>query len=287
MPDDGAGGGTTLSPGSPASDLLWDDWEVPPRIPSAPVLHLDGFDGPIDLLLDLAERQRLDLGRISVIALVDQFVAASAQLAAHVTLERRADWLVMATRLVLLRSRLMFPASPEAAEAAEREAGREVARLRSLQFIRTTTNWLQARPQLGQDVFARTVPGGDPRGASYFDLMEACLAALRAEVEDRPEDGPEPVYRPVIFAGVTIPEALAHMRKLLADEMVTAGPLEAFMLPLRVEAREQPGIARSVVASTLVAALELCRSEEIRLSQEEMFGAIVVSPAHDRKVHAS
>jgi segregation and condensation protein A len=63
-------------------------------------LHLEGFDGPIDLLLDLAERQRLDLGRISLVALVDQFVAACALLAPHVLIERRADWLVMATRLV-------------------------------------------------------------------------------------------------------------------------------------------------------------------------------------------
>ena len=159
MPDDGAGGDTALSPAAPAGDALWDDWDTPPRVPSAPVLHLDGFDGPIDLLLDLAERQRLDLGRISLIALVDQFVAASAQLAAHAPIERRADWLVMATRLVLLRSRLLLPATPEAAEEAEREAEREVARLDELRFIRAAASWLQARPRLGHDVFARRCPG--------------------------------------------------------------------------------------------------------------------------------
>ena len=105
MPDDRAGGDAALSPGRPTGDALWDDWDLPPRVPSAPVLHLDGFDGPIDLLLDLAERQRLDLGRMSLVDLVDQFVAASAQLAAHVPIERRADWLVMAAHLVLLRAR--------------------------------------------------------------------------------------------------------------------------------------------------------------------------------------
>ena len=179
MPDDGAGGDTALSPVRPAGDALWDDWDTPPRVPAAPVLHLDGFDGPIDLLLDLAERQRLDLGRISVVDLVDQFVAASAQLAAHVPIERRADWLVMATRLVLLRSRLLFPATPEAAEEAEREAEREVARLDALHFIRAAASWLQARPQLGHDVFARAPPGPDPQVASYMALMEACLTVLR------------------------------------------------------------------------------------------------------------
>jgi hypothetical protein len=80
MPDDRAGE-AALSPARPAGDALWDHWDTPPRVPSAPVLHLDGFDGPIDLLLDLAERQRLDLGRISVVDLVEQFVAASTQLA--------------------------------------------------------------------------------------------------------------------------------------------------------------------------------------------------------------
>ena len=118
MPNDRADGDAALSAVRPRGHALWDDWDVPPRVPAAPVLHLEGFDGPIDLLLELAERQRLDLGRISLVALVDQFVAGCAQLAPHVMIERRADWLVMATRLVLLRSRLLFPATPEAAAEA-------------------------------------------------------------------------------------------------------------------------------------------------------------------------
>ena len=112
MPNDRADGDAARSAVRPRGDALWDDWDAPPRVPAAPVLHLEGFDGPIDLLLELAERQRLDLGRISLVALVDQFVAGCAQLAPHVMIERRADWLVMATRLVLLRSRLLFPATP-------------------------------------------------------------------------------------------------------------------------------------------------------------------------------
>src|ERR1700733_6036519 len=179
MADDGAGGAAALSPGRPTGDALWDDWDTPPRVPAAPVLHLDGFDGPIDLLLDLAERQQLDLGRISIVDLVDQFVAASMRIAAHVSLERRADWLVMAAHLVLLRSRLLFPGSPEAAEDAQRDAARAVARLDALRFIRAAAAWLQARPQLGHDVFARPPPGRDPHVASYMALMEACLTVLR------------------------------------------------------------------------------------------------------------
>jgi segregation and condensation protein A len=145
MPDDRAGGDTALSAVRPTVDALWDNWDVPLRVPSAPVLHLQGFDGPIDLLLDLAERQRLDLGRISLVALVDQFVAACALLGPHVLIERRADWLVMATRLVLLRSRLLFPATPEVAAEAEREAAREVARIAdALRVIRAPASCLRA-----------------------------------------------------------------------------------------------------------------------------------------------
>ena len=135
---------------------MWDDWSVPPRVPSIPVLHLEGFNGPMDLLLDLAERQRIDLGRMSVQALAEQFVTALERLVGRVALEQRADWLVLATRLVLLRSRLLFPASPEEAATAERDAAVELRRLDELAFVRVAASWLQGRPQLGIDVFPAT-----------------------------------------------------------------------------------------------------------------------------------
>ena len=104
----GAGQGA-LPTAAPVQATLWDNWDTPPRIPGIPVLHLEGFDGPMDLLLDLAERQRIDFGRMSILALAEQFVAALRRLASSVSLEKRADWVVVATRLVLLRSRLVFP----------------------------------------------------------------------------------------------------------------------------------------------------------------------------------
>ena len=100
----------------------------------------------MDLLLGLAERQRIDLGRLSFLHLTEQFLAAMERCADHVALERRADWLVMATRLLLLRSRLLFPASPQAQADAAREVNREVERLRELAFIRAAAAWLDARP---------------------------------------------------------------------------------------------------------------------------------------------
>jgi segregation and condensation protein A len=101
-----------LAPDAGPPDPLWDDWETPPRVPSAPDLHLDGFDGPLDLLLDLVERERIDLSRISVRAMAEQFVAAMARFEKHVPLQQRADWVVLATRLVLLRSRLLHKRQP-------------------------------------------------------------------------------------------------------------------------------------------------------------------------------
>ena len=91
-------GADTLS--DQPADPLWDDWETLPRVPTTPELHLDGFDGPLELLLDLAERERIDLGRISVSDMVDQFVAAMARYESRVPLERRADWLNLAARLL-------------------------------------------------------------------------------------------------------------------------------------------------------------------------------------------
>jgi segregation and condensation protein A len=277
MPD----GGRQSLPESPrgdptGDDRLWDDWDTPPRVPSMPVLHLDGFDGPMDLLLDLAERQRIDLGRISVRALAEQFVAEMERVAAHVPVERRADWVVLATRLVLLHSRLLFPASPEAAAEAERDADREVERLEEMRFVRAAAAWLQVRPQLGQDVFARPRSGPDPRVASYMALMEACLTVLREAREAEPDEAVA-IYRPPIPELFRVPDAIVRMRTRLA-EIAGAEPFEIFLprMPRTVANREL--VARSAVSSTFMAALELARGAELALAQDTAFQSIVVIP---------
>ncbi|HEY5302003.1 MAG TPA: segregation/condensation protein A [Acetobacteraceae bacterium] len=261
------------SPAGPHADnRLWDDWDQPPRAPAIPVLHLDGFDGPMDLLLDLAERQRIDLGRISILALVEQFVAAMDRLAG-VPVERRADWVVVATRLVLLRSKLLFPASPEAAAEAARAAASEIERLDSLRFVRAAAAWLQGRPQLGHDVFARP-RGPDPRAASYMALLEACLTVLRGREGET--DGAA-IYRPPIPDLFRVPGALVRIRAKLAG-IARAELLDAFLplMPRTTANREL--LARSAVASTFMAALELARRAELALSQDAAFRAIVVTP---------
>jgi segregation and condensation protein A len=175
---------------------------------------------------------------------------------------------------VLLRSRLLFPATPEVAAEAEREAAREVARLDALRVIRAAASWLQARPQLGHEVFARPRPGPDPQVASYMALMEACLTVLHGRDEVPVET---PVYRPAIPDVFRIPETLLRMRALVAA-MTAPRPLETFWPAVPVEKRGEPVVVRSAVASTLVAALELCRESVVGLEQGEDFGAIMVSP---------
>jgi segregation and condensation protein A len=260
------------APAADASDPLWDDWETPPRVPTAPDLHLDGFDGPLDLLLDLVERERIDLSRISVRAMAEQFVAAMAQFEQHVPLERRAGWAVLASRLVERWSRLLLPATPEAAAAALRDAERELARLRELRFIKATTAWLEARPQSGQDVFTRPRRDRDPRVASYMQLMEACLTLLEREEADAAGTA---VYQPPARRLFSIPDALARIRAVLAG-LTDPTPLTGFLPRLPMDAADRPLVARSAVSSTLVAALELARTAEVVLDDEDRFETVTL-----------
>ena len=251
-------------------DPLWQDWDTQPRVPDMPALHLEGFDGPLDLLLDLAERDRIDLSRIAVGDMVKQFIAALARYQAHVPLEQRADWLTLVARLLLLRSRLLMQQTPEAAAALD-EAERERSRLRSLQRVRAASAWLDKRPQLGRDVFARLRRARDPRLASYMGLMEACLAVLEREAHAQPAMAP--AYTPVTRALFRVPQALARMRARLAG---LQGPtkLTAFLPKVSGEGEDRDLVVRSVVASTLVASLELARTAELVLGDGEAFEEI-------------
>ena len=266
---------TALAEAVETRDLLpEDDWNVPPRVPSMPVLHLDGFDGPMDVLLDLAERQRIDLGRMSVQALAEQFVAAMEQLAGRVKLEQRADWLVLATRLVLLRSRLLFPASLEEEMSAERDAAAELRRLDTLAFTRAAASWLQRRPQLGIDVFARPPQDAPKREGGYVALMEACLVVLEGRA-GRPGEA-EPVYQSAIPDLWRVPDALARIRAALA-EYPDGGELTSFLPPILAEDKQRPLKTRAAIASTFVAGLELARTGHAVVYQADQLSDVSIS----------
>jgi segregation and condensation protein A len=267
-----------------ADDPAWGDWESPLRVPASPVLHLEGFDGPMDLLLDLAERQRVDFGRMSILALAEQFVAAMAQFGDRVAIERRADWLVMATRLVLLRSRLLFPESPAAAAAAERDAARELRQIDDLAELRAAAAWLGARPILGQDVFTRGAPEreGVHLDASYeVDVIAFLWASLSLFDDDT--DGLETVarYRPVWADLYSVTEARdrilrvlgeggdgEELRHFLPEEPVTEAALDPPERSLRLS---------SAWATTFSASLELAKQGDVDLLQDQAFRAIHLS----------
>jgi segregation and condensation protein A len=275
MPDDGRAASRPVSEEA-TGDPIWDDWESPPRLPAVPVLHLDGFDGPIDVLLDLAERQRVDLGRISILTLVDQFLEAMGRVATKVAIERRAEWIIIATRLVLLRSKLLFPENPEAAAEAERAAATEIARLDALRFIRAAAGWLQDRPQRGQDVFTRRNSEQNPRVASYVALMEACLTVLQSGAGEEAGDETA-VYRPLLSDLFNVRHAIARIRTRLAERHGTE-LLTAFVPPLPSSAKDRILLARSAISSTFMAALELTRGGELTLAQNGLFQPIAVTP---------
>jgi segregation and condensation protein A len=156
----------------------------------------------------------------------------------------------MATHLVLLRSRLLFPTSPEAAAEAERDAAAEARRIEELRFIRAAAAWLSARPALGVDVFTR--PAADrPRTTGYVTLMEACLTVLQGR-GGWPADAP--VYHPAIPDLWRVPAALARIRVLLAAHPA-GGDLAGFLPMMNAAAPDRALQARAAVASTFVAGL--------------------------------
>src|ERR1700722_12479619 len=116
------------------------------------LLKLDGFEGPLDLLLDLARSQKVDLAKISILALVDQYLAVI-EGAREVRLELAAEWLVMAAWLTWLKSRLLLPAGTDDPEDPEQIAEMLTGRLQALELIRAAAAWLGRRAVLGIDVF--------------------------------------------------------------------------------------------------------------------------------------
>ena len=156
-------------------------WEDPPRVArgdAAPALSVDGFAGPLDWLLEMARAKKLDLARLSITALVEQFAGAlAAALAGHDPrrLDRWAGWTVMAATLTELWSRLLLPADPAVAKAAAVEPEALRRRVLDRARIRQAADWLERQSHLGRDVFARGIPAVSVagRGSDVTDLLRA------------------------------------------------------------------------------------------------------------------
>ena len=260
-------------------------WETPPRRPpdlsAAPVLSVEGFEGPLDWLVELARARRIDLQKISIRALVEAFEAALLQALAQPrtpasTLARwGGDWLVMAADLTMLRSRLLLPA--DTAEARRAQADAEALRRQMLgrAEIGAAADWLGQCRQLGRDVFARGLPADASqakrgRTGDVTALLRACLVALAL-----PDDAGA-AYRVPRLPFWTVADAVARIRRLLPELGEAENALEAFLpaVPLDSPARELR--CRAAVASTFVGGLELAREGVLGLEQDQLWQPVRV-----------
>ena len=234
------------------------------------IVNLDGFEGPLDLLLTLARNQKVDLTRISILALAEQYLDYVAQ-ARRLRLELAANYLVMAAWLAYLKSRLLLP---DEETDDEEPSGPEMAaalafRLRRLAAMRDAAATLMARPQLGQDVFAAGAAEGLP--VHEEALHESTLIELlRAYAAHRIRRKPRGL---VIELGAyhSMEDAYKRLSGLLGSTPDWE-TLERF-LPLG-PGPENEAAARSGLASTFAASLELAREGRLQLRQLEPFGPI-------------
>jgi segregation and condensation protein A len=263
-----------------------------------PVLDLDGYSGPLDQLLVLARAHEIDLTRLPLVALVDQLVAALHHAPPATPLGQKGDWVVMTAWLVQLRSRLLLPADPAMQPQAEAQAGELRDRLVDLQAMQALARWLDGRPQLGRDVFARGQPedfaaalGAEPdrdpiehvrwEPVDVVGFLWASLA-LFDEVEDAVDTAE--VYRPRRRNWYSVVAARARILALLAQapeggrfEQFLPDVAEAAMTGEEIGSRVRRGLAWGC---TFVASLELAKQGDLTLAQEGLFAPIYVrSPA--------
>jgi segregation and condensation protein A len=239
-------------------------------------LRLDGFEGPLDLLLELARGQKLDLGAISIVALVDQYLAVIEQ-ARGLRLEIQADWLVMAAWLAWLKSRLLLPKEETAGDDPEALAGRLTDRLAALEGMRAGAVWLAARPQLNREVFPRGAPESltvEDRSGLRADLPALCqayVAARRRALARRP-------YRPKPRRVWTVGEAIQRLQRVLG-ELPSWAVLQRFLPEGEALAELDTVERRAALASTLIAGLEMARGGAVELRQDRAFGPILLRRA--------
>jgi segregation and condensation protein A len=263
-------------------------WEDLPRSVSdsaAPVLRVEGFEGPLDWLVELARTRKIDLARLSIVALIEAFATAmTAALARQdggpvASLARWGDWLVMAATLAWLRSRLLLAGNAGDAEAALDAAEALRRELVDRAAIRAAADWLEQRPQLGRDVFTRgrlerapASDAGDGRGGDITELARACLVALRLPV------GHLAAWRSAPIALWRASDARARIERLFGT-LPDGSPLVAFLPEINGNDVQGNLRCRAAIASTLVAALELAKGDDgtLTLDQERPWAPIHVS----------
>jgi segregation and condensation protein A len=245
--------------------------EDPPRTAAEPetlIVSFEIWEGPLDLLLNLARQQKIDLAAIPILPLVEQYLAFINQ-ARALRLEIAADYLVMAAWLAYLKSALLLPREeapdPDPHDLAERLRWR----LQRLNAMRDAADQMLRRDMLGRDIFTRGRPEGlrTVRHSSYDATLYDLLSAY-GSLHGRNRNSPwTPHPRGAIL---TLEDALARLSTLIGQALDWTD-LKRF-LPEGLE----PGLATSTLASSFVAALELARTGQAELSQAAAFGPLML-----------
>lgn len=233
-------------------------------------LNIDGWEGPLDALLTLARTQKVDLKAISILALVEQYLAFIAQ-ARALKLELAADYLVMAAWLAYLKSGLLLPKDPEIDPSPEELALRLQLRLERLNAMREAGGRLLARDRIGRDVFTRPAPEGLRTirralwDASLFELIQAYGVVKQRTA---------PVFHVVHARKVlTLDEALARISRLLGVA------IEWTDIRRFLPETDDPQLQRSALASSFLAALELARLGKVTIQQAEAYAPLYLRRA--------
>jgi segregation and condensation protein A len=254
------------------TDEFFEEFDNAPSSPDeALVVAVDGFEGPLDLLLALARNQKVDLAKISVLALADQYLVFI-ETARIRNLELAADYLVMAAWLAYLKSRLLLP-QPQSAEGeptADEMATRLRWRLQRLHVLRETAARMMARNRLGREVFARGAP--EPvnviRLPTHVDTLYDLLTAYsRERLKRSGGKSYTPKHAPVLL----IEEARERLERMLGRIGSWSGLTSLLPLDWSGGVRR-----RSAVASMLLACLEVARDGKLEIRQLQPFDEIYV-----------
>lgn len=257
---------------------LWGDTTAAPREAEteALVVDVDGFEGPLDLLLTLARDQKVDITRISILALVEQYLLFIDKLRER-RLEIAADYLVMAAWLAFLKSRLLLPDVSEGEEPTGDELAAELAfRLRRLEAMRSAATQLANSNRLGRDVFARGAP--EPIDVTRRNEYATKLYDLLNAYAEQRQRRSASVVHVRLREGWSLQDARDALTPLFAA-LPDWAPLDRFL----VRWCTTPAMARSVRASALGASLELVREGVIEVRQTAAFAPIYLKGTEARQ----
>ena len=233
-------------------------------------IDIDGWEGPLDLLLTLARNQKVDLRQISILQLVEQYLGFIEN-ARALKLELAADYLVMAAWLAYLKSALLLPKDPTIDPSPEELALRLQLRLERLNAMRESGARLMARDRIGRDIFVRGTPEGlrvvrtTAWDCGFFDLISAY-----GQIQARNAPVMHVVKRRAVM---TLDEALDRVSKMIGTVLDWTS-LEVF-LPIGADA----GLRKSALASSFLAMLELAKQGRLELQQNEAFAPLMVKAA--------